>query len=99
MENPAPWIEYLKHPLVLFGLALLVLASLLKLFHSDKLGAKGAERSMDKGLLYTFAAAVLIIVLGLISSMAQQQAASVVPPSEGGQSPDAVGNAGVPAQR
>lgn len=99
MENAVPWIEYLKHPLVLFGFALLVLASLLKLFHSDKLGAKGAERTMDKGLLYTFAAAVLIIVLGLLSSMVQQQASSVAPHSEGGQSADTAGNAGVPVQR
>jgi hypothetical protein len=51
MENPTPWIEHLKHPLVLFGFVLLIIAGLLKMFHADKLSAKGTERLMDKGLL------------------------------------------------
>lgn len=102
MSDVTPWIEHLKHPLVLFGFVLLVLATLLKTFNSDKLSAKDTGRLMDKGLLYTFAVAVLIIVLGFVSSMAQQQAAALQPTviqhSEGKQSPNSVG-AGVAVGR
>lgn len=99
MDN---WIEHLKHPLVLFGFTLLVLASLLKLFNAEKLNTKGTERLMDKGLLYTFAVAVLIIILGFVSSLVQQQASkpqsAILQYSEGQQSPNTVG-AGFAAAR
>lgn len=55
-----------------------VLATLLKTFRADKLSGKDTGLLMDKGLLYTFVVAVLIIVLGFISSIVQQQAAAPV---------------------
>ena len=69
--DPNLWIEHIKHPLVLFGFVLLLLATLLKLFNGNKLNASGTERVMSKGLLYTFVAAVLIIILGFVSSVLQ----------------------------
>jgi hypothetical protein len=102
MSDVTPWIEHLKHPLVLFGFVLLVLATLLKTFSTDKLSGEDTGLLMDKGLLYTFAVAVLIIVLGFISSLVQQQAAApqsaITQHSEGKQSPNSVG-AGVAAER
>ena len=102
MNDATPWIEHLKHPLVLFGFVLLVLATLLKTFRADKLSGKDTGLLMDKGLLYTFVVAVLIIVLGFISSIVQQQAAApqaaIIQHSAGKQSPNSVG-AGVTAER
>ncbi|MDD5392589.1 MAG: hypothetical protein PHE17_06180 [Thiothrix sp.] len=96
MENPTPWIEHLKHPLVLFGFVLLVLATLLKTFNTDKLTAKDTGRVMDKGLLYTFAVAVLIIVLGFVSSVVQHLPQTTVQQESAGlQSGNKAGN--VPA--
>ena len=95
MNDATPWIEHLKHPLVLFGFVLLVLATLLKTFRDDKLSGKDTGLLMDKGLLYTFVVAVLIIVLGFISSIVQQQAAApqaaIIQHSAGKQSPNSVG--------
>lgn len=102
MSDVTPWIEHLKHPLVLFGFVLLVLATLLKTFKADKLSGKDTGRLMGNGLLYTFVTAVLIIVLGFVSSLVQQQAAAppsaIIQQSEGKQSPNSVG-AGVAAER
>lgn len=93
--DPSPWIEHLKHPLVLFGFALLVLAGLLRLFNAEKLSAKGTEQLMSKGLLYTFVVAILIIALGFVSSFMQSQAnkpqTSISQESKGKNSPNSVG--------
>lgn len=94
--DPTPWIEHIKHPLVLFGFVLLILATLLKLFNGNKLNAAGTERLMSKGLLYTFVVAVLIIVLGLVSSFIQNKSSrapsKISQESQGKNSPNSVGS-------
>lgn len=94
--DPTPWIEHIKHPLVLFGFVLLILATVLKLFNGNKLSANGTERLMSKGLLYTFVVAVIIIVLGFMSSLMQNQTnrapTRINQESKGQNSPNSVGN-------
>ncbi|RTZ63720.1 MAG: hypothetical protein DSZ29_06545 [Aquificaceae bacterium] len=72
MNNVAVWIEHLKHPLVLAGFGLFVLALLLKPIFSNshnKLSGRATERLMSKAINLIFVLALLVIIAGFVLSL------------------------------
>jgi len=72
MDNTTEWIEHLKHPLVLAGFGLFILAMLLKpLFANShkKLSGRATERLMSKAIKFVFILALLVIVAGFVLSL------------------------------
>lgn len=64
MDMLKEWIEYLDNPLVLAGFALAVVASLIKLFKTEKLTRDATKVLISKTLNYIFILGLLIICLG-----------------------------------
>lgn len=104
MDNVTEWIEHLKHPLVLAGFGLFILALLVKpLFSSGPSNITGAatERLMSKTINYLFILALLLIVVGFVLSLKpnesvplEKTAATTVieQHTAGGKSPAIIGN-------
>lgn len=65
MQDLAPWIEHIRHPLVLAGFTLALLAGLAKRLDLGKTSGKDKAALFGKLLNYFFLLALLITVLGL----------------------------------
>ena len=72
MDNTAAWIEHLKHPLVLAGFGLFIIALLLKPIFSNshnQLSGRATERLMSKAINLIFVLALLVIIAGFVLSL------------------------------
>lgn len=80
----APWIENLKHPLVLFGFVLFLLALILRLLKFEKLTGKATERLFTKGLNFVFLLSLMVVFFGFIlgyrSPVVGDNTVSPIPP-------------------
>jgi len=81
MENIVEWIEHLKHPLVLAGFGLFILAMLLKpIFtnNQNKLSGPAYERLMSKAITFVFILAFLVVVVGFVVSLKSEELENMV---------------------
>ncbi len=60
-----PWVESIRHPLVLSGFVLLLLVGLAKRLPTDKLSGKDSGKLYGRIINAAFVLAVLIVLLGL----------------------------------
>ena len=85
MDNTTEWIEHLKHPLVLAGFGLFVIAMLLKPVFSNshkKLSGRATERLMSKSINYVFILALLVIVAGFVLSLKSKVTTNLATPQK-----------------
>ncbi len=73
MEQPIPWLLLIQHPMIILGSVLLLVAIFLA--SSGRFGKK------DPALIYTFIAAIAIILMGFISSLTNMRMAKMTQPA------------------
>lgn len=83
MQDLTPWIQHIRHPLVLAGFALALIAGLAKRLDLGKASGKAKAELFGKIVNRVFALALLAILLGLGQSLLPKPAEQTIRDNQG----------------